>query len=71
MSSYVTCDIQDVCTKKTAIIRTIHLKSSGTAAGRQLRCFTGEKITRTTCAKGKDPTQCVSLFDCESFLFFE
>lgn len=71
MSSYVTCDIQDVCTKETDVIRIIPFKSSGTAAGRQLRCFMGEKMTRTTCAKAKDPTQCVSLSDYESFFFSE
>lgn len=71
MSCYVTSDIQDVCTKETDVIRIIPLKSSGTAAGRQLRCFTGEKMTRTTCAKVKDPTQCVLLSDYESFFFSE
>lgn len=70
MSSYITCDIQDVCTKETDIIRIIHLKTSGVEADR-LRCFTEEKMTRTNCAKVKDPTQRGSLFDCETFLFSE
>lgn len=60
-SSYITCDIQDMCTKETDIIRIMHLKTSGTAADRQLMCFMGEKTSRTTCAKVRDPTQCVSL----------
>lgn len=65
MSPYITCDIQDMCTKETDIIRITHLKTSGTAAGSQLMCFMGKEMTRTTCAKVKDLTQCVSLFDCE------
>lgn len=70
MSSYITCDIQDVCTKQTDIITIIHLKTSGTAAGGHLRCFMGDEMT-TTCAKVKDLTQYVLLFDCESFLISE